>query len=145
MTNATIQAAPLVGRLASGAGHWSEVRAQFLAAVALDQRPSVMLRLGDSHYGGGGLRQWLGALAAGTAIMPDAVPPTLVQVYLTDDAAAPLHDCAVCGLAIPVRPDRDFDGAGEPEQVYFPACPGCGGPTGRYARLCRSQRRVQPG
>ncbi len=116
---------------------WGAAREQFLAALDAGQRDTVARLLRQPHYGGTGLRQWLCALAAGIAVLPDAGPPALIQVYLTDPEAMPLHDCADCGLAVPVRPGRLYACVETAERVYFPLCPACGAPTGHFARLSR--------
>jgi hypothetical protein len=108
---------------------------QFLAAVDIRQRPVVAALLRQPYCGGQGLRLWLQALRAGTAVLPESIPPELIQVYVNDPEAVPLHDCARCGLAIPVRPDRQRGEDSPAEQVYFATCPHCGGRTGRYAYL----------
>lgn len=112
--------------------HWREARDRFLAAVTLRQRPAVADLLRHPHHGGLGLRMWLRALATQGRTLPPSLPPELVQVYLDDPEAVPLHDCACCGLPVPVRPGwGSYEG--EPARVYFPNCPACGGPTGLYA------------
>src|SRR5215213_5390973 len=83
--------------------HWGEVRDRFLEAVDGPQRPLVALLLRQPRLGGTGLRHWLSALAAGVAVLPTSIPPEVIQTYLTDPEALPLHDCAACGLAVPVR------------------------------------------
>ena len=112
--------------------HWAELRDRFLAAVDPRQRPAVAALLRHPNRGGGGLRMWLRALMAQGRPVPMSFPPNLVQVYLDDPEAVPLHDCARCGLAVPVC--AGWDGyEGEPARVYFPTCPCCDGPTGLYA------------
>ncbi len=112
---------------------WQEARDHFLAAVAPEQRPFVARLLRERHEGGHGLRTWFRNLVWNGACLPAAVPPAVVEVYLADPEALPLHDCADCGMAVPVRPDRQAGPEGEPERVYFPTCPCCGGQTGLYA------------
>jgi hypothetical protein len=117
---------------------WEAVKDEFLRAVPPRQRAQVAELLHESDSRGRGLRTWLRVLAANEQRPADRFPAALVQVYLDDDEAMPLHDCAVCGVAIPVRPDwYSFDG--EPQQVYFPECPCCGGRTGLYAAWSRGQ------
>ncbi len=111
---------------------WDEVREQFLAAVDRRQRSAVAALLRRPWHGGVGLRMWLRDLAAQGRPVPPTLPPDLIKVYLDDPEAVPLYDCADCGLAVPVHPA--WDGyEGEPERVYFRACPCCGGRTGRFA------------
>ena len=113
-------------------GRWAQTRDQFLSAVDPRQRPTVAGLLRQPHRGGVGLRMWLRTLVTQGRAVPESLPLDLVQVYLDDPEAVPLHDCAECGLAIPVHPGwRGYEG--EPERVYFPACPCCGGPTGLHA------------
>ncbi len=64
--------------------------------------------------------------------MPPQIPECVISVYLSDGEAAPLHDCEVCGFAVPVRPNHLHGLESEPEQEYFPNCPICGGRTGLY-------------
>jgi hypothetical protein len=112
---------------------WREARERFLAAVDPGQREAVARRLRQRLLGGAGLRAWLRALVWTDAPPPARLPPALIDVYLRDPLALPLHDCAECGTAVPVRPGRRGDAEAEPERVYFPACPCCGGKTGLYA------------
>jgi hypothetical protein len=104
-----------------------------LAAVPPGLRPLVASLLTTPRRGGRGLRAWLSLLAADSRPLPDELPRELVEVYLTDDDAEPLHDCEACGLAVPVRCGRRVGHEPVAEHVYFPACPQCGGRTGRYA------------
>jgi hypothetical protein len=60
---------------------------------------------------------------------------------MEDSEAMPQHDCADCGLAIPVRPARPADFVGEVERIYFPTCPNCGGRSGWYAYLSNAMSR----
>ena len=116
---------------------WEEVRIRFLRCVPKTQRRIVAELLRDGDVRGRGLRTWVRRLAAQSQLPRDPFPPELVQVYLDDDEAMPLHDCAGCGIAIPVRPD--WHGAdGQPQQIYFPDCPCCGERTGLYAAWSRS-------
>lgn len=104
--------------------HREETRERFLAAVSPPQRPAVAALLRRTDGPGVGLRAWLETLAGDRAVMPRALPPELIRVYLEEPRALPLHSCKGCGLAIPVAPD------GTSEKVFFPRCPSCGGPTG---------------
>ncbi len=111
---------------------WSEARQRLLAAVASVQRAEVARRLQQAPHGGLGLRLWLRTLVTQGRPLPEALPAELVQVYLEDPDAVPAHDCAICGVAIPVQPGwQGYDD--EPRRVYFPTCPCCGGRTGLYA------------
>ncbi|MFL5338735.1 MAG: hypothetical protein ACJ8F7_01095 [Gemmataceae bacterium] len=108
------------------------LRERFLAAVHPRQRMAVAELVRQPHHGGLGLRMWLRSLAARGGDLPVELPPALVCVYLEDPEAVPLHDCADCGLAVPVHPGpRGYED--EPARAYFPTCPCCGGPTGLYA------------
>ncbi len=119
-------------RAASLEDRWALTRERFLAAVDPRQRAAVAELLRQPRRGGQGLRVWLQSLATRGVPVPRSLPPDLVGVYLQDAEALPLHDCAGCGLAVPVRPGRGGEGD-EPEQVYFPHCPCCGAATGLYA------------
>src|SRR4051812_4803509 len=101
---------------------WAQTRDGFLSAMDPRQRPVVAALLRQPHCGGLGLRMWLRALVTQGRPLPESLPVELVQVYLDDPEAVPLHDCARCGLGMPVHPGwRGYEG--EPAQVYFPACP----------------------
>lgn len=118
---------------------WSEARDRFLAAMDLGQRLAVEGLLRQPRCGGLGLRLWLRILVTQGRPLPPALPVELVQVYLDDSEAVPLHDCANCGIAIPVRPGwQGYEG--EPQRVYFPTCPSCGGRTGLYAYWSNPRR-----
>jgi|GEM_PF-3360990 len=117
---------------------WERICRRFLSAVGEDQRPAVARLLELPHYSSPGLRNWLTAITYRGAQLPEQIPAAVIEVYLLDPEAMPLHDCERCGLAIPVRPSRLYGDDGDPEQVYFPACPACGGRTGWY--LFWSQR-----
>jgi hypothetical protein len=108
------------------------IRERFLAAIASGQRQLVEALLSQPRAGGRGLRMWLRNIAAQESPLPKSLPPALVQVYLSDPEAIPSHDCAECGVAIPIRPSC-LNYEDEPAEVYFPSCPCCGGPTGLYA------------
>jgi hypothetical protein len=111
---------------------WSQACQDFLAAVPDEMRDHVEQSLRCLHNGAVGLRRWVARIATGEARVPELIPAELVRVYLADSEAVPLHDCENCGIAIPVRPHplRGFEG--EPDQIYFPSCPVCGGRTGWY-------------
>ncbi len=113
---------------------WREARDRFLAAVAPEQRQLVAELLGQFPHGGQGLHRWLCALAWEGAFLPGSLPPELIATYLDDAEAVPLHDCADCGLAVPIRPGRTYGYEGLAARRYFPTCPHCGGKTGWYAR-----------
>lgn len=106
---------------------------RFLAAIPSGLRTDVWSLLSDPRRGGRGLRAWLGLLEAGPAALPRDLPWELVEVYLLDHDAEPLHDCEECGVAIPVRCSRRVGHEPVAERRYFPACPCCGGRTGRFA------------
>jgi hypothetical protein len=119
---------------------WLEVEQRFLAAVVPHQRCAVEALVRDRHNGGRGLRNWLRSLVAQGRRLPERLPAELIDVYLADPDALPLHDCAECGLAIPVHAGtRDSEDA-EPEFSYFPTCPCCGGITGWCAYWSNTSR-----
>jgi hypothetical protein len=109
---------------------WQRVCFQFLNAVPLNRRELVGKLLRQPNNGGSGVRDWIAAIAFRGAPMPDVIPDSVIEVYLTDPEAVPLYDCESCGFAIPVRPSRLYGPDGEPEVVYFPECPLCGARTG---------------
>ena len=115
-----------------GGSDWREVTDRLLAAVEPRQREDVARVLEDTHGGGWGLRLWVSSIIWGGASLPEQVPAELIDVYLTDPEAMPLHECGECGLPVPVRPNRVHGNDGDPERVYFPACPACDSPTGWY-------------
>jgi len=118
--------------------NWNAVKSSFLAAVSSTQRARVASLLGESDVRGRGLRSWLRHMAVQGQLFDRSLPAELVEVYLSDDEAMPLHDCSGCGMAIPVRPDwRSCEAA--PEQIYFSTCPCCGHRTGLYARWSQSK------
>jgi hypothetical protein len=113
---------------------------RLLAAVTPARRPLARQLMTDPRCGGHGLRAWLAMLAAGHGPLPPRVPGEVVEVYLSDDAAEPLHDCEKCGLAVPVRATRRYGHEAAVEREYFPNCPCCGGRTGRHAYWsCRAE------
>jgi len=111
---------------------WSEARQRFLEAVAEDQRAAVALDLEAFGTRGVGLRTWLAAIAWRGGVLPDGLPRDLVQVYLDDPEARPLHECEACGLLIPIRPARRRGSIVVPSSLHFSNCPACGGRTGWY-------------
>ena len=111
---------------------WSRACERFLQAVSPAQRPAVERLFQGLHTGGAGLREWISAILRSRAVLPSRIPEEIVDVYLADPEAIPLHDCEGCGLATPVRPNRLRGQDAEPEVVYFPTCPLCGGRTGWY-------------
>lgn len=113
---------------------------RLLAALPPDRRPFARRVLADPRCGGHGLRAWVSQLDALAGPLPPALPPEVVEVYLADDDAEPLHDCERCGLAVPVRAARRCGHEAVVEREYFPTCPCCGGRTGRFAYWSRSVR-----
>lgn len=107
--------------------------AQFLAAVPVTQRTRVRTLLTDPRSGGRGLRALLAMLDTDPRDLPEALPTELVEVYLSDDEAEPLHDCEACGLPVPVHAGRRCGHEASVDREYFPNCPHCGGRTGRHA------------
>lgn len=120
---------------------WQQVRERFLSAIGPALRPRVVALLSQPRHGGRGLRSWLRNLVWDGSRLPVSIPDELVQVYLDDHEALPLHDCSGCGLAVPVRlaPDADFEEA--PAREYFPLCPNCGSLTGLFAYYSGPGRR----
>lgn len=106
---------------------------RLLSAVSADRRPLARRLLFDPRCGGHGLRAWVALLDVSDRPLPSALPVELVEVYLADDDAEPLHDCEQCGLAVPVRAARRCGHEAAVERQYFPVCPCCGGKTGRHA------------
>jgi len=111
---------------------WDEVKNAFLAAVPKNQRAQVAALLSEPGQRGRGLRSWLRTVVGQEQSLPERIPAELIQAYLDDGEVMPLHDCAGCGIAIPVRPNwQGYEG--EPQESYFPTCPCCGERTGLYA------------
>jgi hypothetical protein len=106
---------------------------RLLAAVPAGRRADIRVTLLDPRRGGHGLRSWLAIIETDGRPLPAALPRELVEVYLADDDAEPLHDCERCGLPVPVRAGRRCGHEAAVEREYFPACPCCGGRTGRHA------------
>jgi len=106
---------------------------RLLSAVPLRVRGEVERLLLNPRRGGRGLRQWLSLLEADWRPLPRQLPLELVEVYLKDDDAEPVHDCERCGLLVPVRVARRVGHEPTVERAYFPVCPNCGGKTGRFA------------
>jgi hypothetical protein len=124
---------------------WAELELRFLAAVMPAQRPAVMNVLRAGRHGGRGLRSWLRRLLASDGSLPPLVPEELVAIYLEDPDAMPLHDCAECGLAIPVRPRLHGWDDDDPDIAYFPKCPCCGGRTGACVYWSNTKTRNDHG
>jgi hypothetical protein len=125
----------------SETGHtsqWDAACQMFLQAVAPADRKQVEALIHGMHNGGAGLREWISAIAWRGSIIPTEIPQVLIDVYLHDSEAVPLHDCEDCGIAIPVRPSRLDGPDGEPERVYFGSCPACGGRTGPFMYFSRN-------
>ena len=89
------------------------------------------------RLGGRGLRAWYALLEADGRPLPRSLPDVLVEVYLDDADAEPLHDCEECGLTVPVKAGRRCGHEATVERAYFPTCPHCGGRTGRHAYWSR--------
>ena len=111
-----------------------------LAAVPLTHRARARAAMTDLRCGGRGLRAWLAQIELDGRPLPHDLPGELVEVYLRDDDAEPLHDCERCGLPIPVHASRRAGHEASVERIYFPACPNCGGRTGRFAYWSRRGR-----
>jgi len=114
---------------------------RFLAAISGSQRRLVAWLLRQPQMGGRGLRMWVNLLTMNGSPIPSSLPQRLVQVYLDDSEALPLHDCEDCGLLIPVRDGRSME-CGLPEKTYFASCPVCGGRTGLHAYWASKSRRA---
>jgi hypothetical protein len=72
-----------------------------------------------------------------------AMPAEVLDVFVEDAEAVPLHECQGCGLELPVRPGRQ--GGAEPVR-YFDNCPLCGptvqaGP--QAAPCCRGENAAR--
>ena len=106
---------------------------RLLAALPPGRLTVARRMITDPRCGGHGLRAWLALLDTDDRPLPPAVPDELIEVYLADDDAEPLHDCESCGMAVPVRVGRRCGHEAVVEREYFPTCPCCGGRTGRYA------------
>jgi hypothetical protein len=117
--------------------NWKVTYQRFLQAVSPRQRDQVARLAKSVHNGGSGLRDWLSAITWRGAILPKRIPEQIIDIYLRDSEAVPLHDCEGCGLAIPVRPSRLYGLEGEPDQIYFDKCPACGSRTGLYLYFSR--------
>jgi hypothetical protein len=109
------------------------VEDEWLAAISSALRSTVRKLLKTPRYGGRGLRAWLALMETEGRPLRGQIPDELIEIYLQDDEAEPLHDCASCGLPVPVRVGRRVGLEPVVERVYFPTCPLCGGRTGRYA------------
>jgi hypothetical protein len=114
--------------------------ARFLTAVPNRLRLDVWSLMTSPRRGGRGLRAWLALLEVDHPPLPGELPQELVEVYLRDQEAEPLHDCEECGLPVPVRCGRRIGREPVAEQEYFPSCPSCGGRTGRHAFWSRGPR-----
>ena len=116
---------------------WEATCSRFLDSISARQRDQVATLLHQMHNGGSGLRDWISAIALRGAPLPERIPEAIIHVYLTDPEAAPLHDCEGCGIAIPVRPSRLYGLEGDPDEIYFSTCPGCGSRTGLFVHFTR--------
>ena len=110
-----------------------DVAERFLSVVPVKVRDEVRRLLLSPCEGGRGLRQWLSLLEIEQRPLPRQLPIDLIEVYLNDDDAEPLHDCERCGLPVPVHAGRRCGHEASVDREYFPTCPHCGGRTGRFA------------
>ncbi len=117
---------------------WIGAESRLLAAIPQTLRNRVKAVLADPRSGGRGLRAMVTLLVNDHRPLPKTLPSDLVNIYLYDDEAEPLHDCECCGLLIPVRAGFRAGHEANPEHIYYPACPQCGGRTGRFAYWSRS-------
>jgi hypothetical protein len=111
---------------------------RLLHAVPASHRSATQALINDPRRGGHGLRMWLTLMEADYSRDLQDLPGELIAVYLADSDAEPLHDCAQCGLAIPVKATRRCGHEAAVERIYFPTCPCCGGSTGRHAYWSRA-------
>jgi len=119
-----------------------DVANRFLAIVPVRVRDDVRRMLLSPSEGGRGLRQWLSLMEIERRPLPRQLPVDLVEVYLNDDDAEPMHDCEDCGFVVPVRVSRRIGHEAVVERDYYPTCPNCGGRTGRFAYWSkRGQKR----
>ncbi len=116
---------------------WRDTCENFLASVPTRLHDRVQRALQSLHSGGTGLKSWVATIAWRGGKLPESVPEAIIEVYLCDQEAVPLYDCEECGIAIPVRASRTAAVEDEPEHLYFPNCPVCGGRTGLYSYLSR--------
>lgn len=135
MKNRNEKQKPLNYQVSSDGGmesYWDSARKRLLACIEEEQRTEVEMVLRAPRQGGRGLRLWLQIIATQNKPLPDSLPWKLVQVYLDEPEALPLHECSGCGVAIPVRAISPVVDE-EPAETFFPACPCCGSTTGYYA------------
>ena len=124
---------------------WGFAYNQFLSLVDEDLRDEVHRIVSNIHGNGEGLRCWINDIAYRGRVLPKVIPNEVLNVYLTDPEALPLHDCADCGLSVPVRPNRLYGSEGEAEECYFSECPACGGHTGLYCFWSnRNEKDISP-
>jgi hypothetical protein len=107
--------------------------ARFLDVVPFRMREDVRRLLLSPSEGGRGLRQWVSMMEIEPRRLPRQLPIDLVEVYLNDDDAEPLHDCEACGFIVPVRVAHRVGHEPTIVREYFPTCPNCGGRTGQFA------------
>jgi hypothetical protein len=129
---------------------WFAAGQRLLAAVSAEQTAAVMgvleswvLQQSRDAPPCPGLVSWVHHLAGDRGFVPAKIAPEVIATYLTDARAQPAHDCADCGMEVPVRPPvvdaRSFGpngvyrAAAEAAVYYFPVCPHCGGQTGQLA------------
>lgn len=112
---------------------WDFAYDGFMSLVAEDLREEIERIVSGINGNGQGLRCWINNIAYRGGVMPELIPREVLLVYLVDHEALPLHDCANCGLSVPVRPNRLYGSEGDPEEEYFLVCPACGGQTGLYS------------
>lgn len=128
---------PTTGFASEKEQQWKDTCQEFLVSVPADMHDNVERSLNNLHTCGPGLRAWVSSIAWRGGKLPEVVPSELINVYLADPEAVPVHDCESCGIAVPVRPHRLFGMEAEPEQTYFPVCPVCGGRTGMFMYMSR--------
>jgi hypothetical protein len=115
-----------------------DTEGRFLSAVPQVFRNRVRDALCNPKLGGRGLRAWLAITDVEERTLPNRISIDLINIYLSDSEAEPLHDCEECGVPIPVKAGRRAGHEPSCDRVYFTACPQCGGRTGPHAFWSRS-------
>lgn len=122
---------------------WLRAERRLLASIPQGLRSRVEAVLTDPRSGGRGLRAMVALLVNEERPLPKTLPSDLIDIYLYDDEAEPLHDCENCGLPLPVRASYRAGHEANPERIYYSSCPHCGGRTGRFAYWSRGEQMMQ--